>query len=119
LTLSYPDVVGTLPPPAYEQAQEQVAIEARALVDKAVAILSDQGISASGALYTGSPAESIMAALQPGDVIVLSSHARQGLARWVIGSTSTKLIRNGQAPVVVVTRESIERASTDATGSDA
>jgi len=48
--------------------------------------------------------------LQPGDVIVLSSHARSGLARWVIGSTSMKLIRNGQAPVVVVTRESIETA---------
>jgi nucleotide-binding universal stress UspA family protein len=105
----YPDVVGTLPPSAYETAQEHLTAEARDLVDKAVMALADLGVEATGEIYSGNPAESIISVLKPGDVIVLSSHARQGLARWVIGSTSMKLIRNGQAPVVVVTRESIER----------
>jgi nucleotide-binding universal stress UspA family protein len=114
LTGIYPGVVTPVPASAIDGAQEQMAEAAKSIVDQAVASLKQQGVEASGEVYSGPAADSIMAALQPGDVIVLSSHARQGLARWVIGSTSMKLIRNGQAPVVVVTRESIEQAALNA-----
>jgi nucleotide-binding universal stress UspA family protein len=106
----YPGMIGTVPPSAYENAQERMTADAKAVVDQAVAALKGNGVDARGEIYQGGAANSIISALQPGDVIVLSSHARSGLARWVIGSTSMKLIRNGQAPVVIVTRESIEAA---------
>jgi nucleotide-binding universal stress UspA family protein len=106
----YPGMVNTVPASAIDESHEQLTVAARAIVDQAVAFLKEDGVDASGEIYQGGAANSIMSALQPGDVIVLSSHARSGLARWVIGSTSMKLIRNGQAPVVVVTRESIETA---------
>lgn len=104
----YPGMVGTIPPSAFDLAQDRMAADANALVDKVVTALNASGVKATGEIYEGGAANSIISALQPGDVIVLSSHARSGLARWVIGSTSMKLIRNGQAPVVIVTRESIE-----------
>ncbi len=104
----YPGMVGTVPASAIDDSHDQLTVAARTIVDQAVAFLKNDGVDASGEIYQGGAANSIMSALQPGDVIVLSSHARSGLARWVIGSTSMKLIRNGQAPVVVVTRESIE-----------
>lgn len=107
----YPSVIGTLPPSAYENAQERMTEEAQVVVNQAVKSLKDEGVKATGEIYTGTAADSIMSVLQPGDVIVLSSHARQGLARWAIGSTSMKLIQNGQAPVVIVTRESIEQTA--------
>jgi nucleotide-binding universal stress UspA family protein len=108
MTPLYPGLVGTIPAPAIQDTHDQLAEAASATVDEAVALLKNDGVDASGEIYMGGAANSIMSALQPGDVIVLSSHARSGLARWVIGSTSMKLIRNGEAPVVVVTRESIE-----------
>jgi nucleotide-binding universal stress UspA family protein len=104
----YPGMIGTVPTSAFESAQERMTADAKAVVDQAVSALKGNGVEASGEIYQGGAANSIISALQPGDVIVLSSHARSGLARWVIGSTSMKLIRNGQAPVVIVTRESIE-----------
>jgi nucleotide-binding universal stress UspA family protein len=107
----YPGMVGTIPASAIDDSLEQLTAASKAIVEQAVTSLKRAGVDASGEVYQGGAANSIMAALQPGDVIVLSSHARSGLARWVIGSTSMKLIRNGQAPVVVVTRESIEVAN--------
>lgn len=105
----YPGMIGTIPPSAFEDATERMTAEAHETVQRAQRRLASDGVSASGEVYAGNAADSIKTALRPGDVIVLSSHARQGLARWVIGSTSLKLIRNGQAPVVVVTRDSIDR----------
>lgn len=106
----YPGAIGTIPPSALDGAFEEAVASANTLVDRAVDSLKSAGVEASGEVYSGNTANSIISTLQPGDVIVLSSHARQGFERWVIGSTSMKLIRNGQAPVVIVTRESIEHA---------
>lgn len=105
LMLTYP---GMIPTAAFDETQDQMVADAREIVHQAVAALKAGGVEATGQIFSGNPADSIMGPLRTGDVIVLSSHARQGLARWVIGSTSMKLIRNGQAPVVVVTRESID-----------
>jgi len=107
--ITYPGAIGTIPPSVFDGAFEQMVADANTLVQQIVASLREDGIEATGEVYSGPPATTILSELRPGDVIVLSSHARQGLARWAIGSTSMKLIRNGQAPVVVVTRESIER----------
>ncbi len=109
--ITYPGTMGTIPPSMFDGAFEQMVADANTLVQRIVTSLQEDGIEATGEVYSGPPANSIMSTLRPGDVIVLSSHARQGLARWAIGSTSMKLIRNGRAPVVVVTRESIERAT--------
>lgn len=111
LAMTYPAAAGTIPPMSYDQSYAQMAAAGHELIDRAVRRLSDQGVSAHGTVYTGSPGGAILDQLEPGDVVVLSSHQREGFARWVLGSTSMKLIRNGTAPVVVVTRESIERSS--------
>lgn len=110
ISSTFPGVLGTVPPVAFDNANERMMDDAKAVMDSALQTLRNDGVEAHGLIYTGTAADSIMSALEPGDVIVLSSHARQGLARWVIGSTSMKLIQNGQAPVVIVTRESIESA---------
>jgi nucleotide-binding universal stress UspA family protein len=119
LSMSYLAAAGTIPPVAVDSGYEQLVESGHALIEKAVERLKDRGVEAHGTVYTGSPAGTILATLEAGDVIVLSSHQRQGLARWVLGSTSMKLIQNGQAPVVIVTRESIERSSARPKAADA
>lgn len=108
LAMNFPAAAGTIPPMAVDAGYEQMAEAGTALVEQAVAQLTDQGIEAHGTVYAGSPAGTILDQLAAGDVVVLSSHQRQGMARWVLGSTSLKLIQSGAAPVVIVTRESIE-----------
>ncbi len=111
MMMTYPASAGTIPPLAVDANYRQITEAGQSLVDAAVQRLTDLGVKARGEVYFGSPGSTILDILQPGDVVVLSSHQRQGLARWVLGSTSMKLIRNGKAPVVIVTRESIERSS--------
>jgi nucleotide-binding universal stress UspA family protein len=111
LTMTYPGAAGTMPPLAIDGNYEQLAEAGQTLLDSAVERLHDLGVDAHGSIYSGAPASTILGTLQTGDIVVLSSHQRQGLARWALGSTATKLIQNGRAPVVIVTRESIELGS--------
>jgi nucleotide-binding universal stress UspA family protein len=43
-----------------------------------------------------------MAATQPGDIVVMTSHARSGFTRFLLGSVAEKLVRECQAPVLLV-----------------
>jgi nucleotide-binding universal stress UspA family protein len=110
-SMTYAAAAGSIPPLPVDVQYEQLAEAGETLVAKAIERLKDQGVDARGTVFTGSPTGVILDELESGDIVVLSSHQRQGLERWVLGSTSMKLIRNGQAPVVIVTRESIERSS--------
>ena len=78
------------------------------IIDDAVDQLESLGAKAVGDLFTGRPADALTDLLQAGDVLVLASHGRRGVPRWVLGSTAMKMIQNGSAPVVVVTREYLE-----------
>ncbi len=111
LAMTFPAAAGSIPAVSVDAHYEHLLEAGHALVDQAVQYLSDRGVDAHGTVYTGSPAGVILDQLQAGDIVVLSSHQREGLARWVIGSTSMKLVRNGTAPVVIVTRESIEQSN--------
>lgn len=86
---------------------------ARELVDKAVSQVQMLGANASGDVYTGRTGDILTELIEPGDVLVLASHGRKGIPRWVLGSTAMKLIQNGKAPVVVVTREFLEATPRD------
>ncbi|MEZ4498697.1 MAG: universal stress protein [Thermomicrobiales bacterium] len=85
----------------------------RELVNQAAERVRMLGAKAVGDLYTGRPSEALTEILHSGDVLVLASHGRKGLPRWVLGSTALKLIQNGSAPVVVVTREFLEAQSAE------
>jgi nucleotide-binding universal stress UspA family protein len=52
----------------------------------------------------GEPADIILKLSEAEDVeaVVMASHGRGGLGRWLLGSVATKLLRGSQAPVFVV-----------------
>ena len=52
----------------------------------------------------GSPAETIIdyAHQQPIDLIVMATHGRSGLKRWVYGSVADKVLRGANVPVLLV-----------------
>ncbi|MGD9713268.1 MAG: universal stress protein [Thermomicrobiales bacterium] len=106
---------GLQPLPAAYSEDVMAAREAagQAVVDQAVSQLEMLGARAAGELYTGRPAEALSDLLQAGDVLVLASHGRKGVPRWVLGSTAMKLIQSGSAPVVIVTREYLEVDTAD------
>jgi nucleotide-binding universal stress UspA family protein len=56
------------------------------------------------AVFTGDPADSIVdeIALRQVDVVVMSTHGRSGLGRWVYGSVADQIMRRANVPVLLV-----------------
>jgi nucleotide-binding universal stress UspA family protein len=50
----------------------------------------------------GNPAQEIFAALKPGDLLVMTTHARGGITRWLLGSIANQLVRDSPVPVLLV-----------------
>lgn len=53
-------------------------------------------------LHDRSPARALAELAQPDDVIVISTHGRTGITRFLIGSVAEKVVRLAHCPVLVV-----------------
>jgi nucleotide-binding universal stress UspA family protein len=67
-----------------------------------------QGLPAITEVLTGSVAEAVLSAAREhhADLIVMSSHGRGGLTRWVLGSAAQKIARHASIPVLILRDES-------------
>ena len=85
-----------------DQIWQEAQSQAQATVRDAVSQLKAEGIDASGAMLNGSPFFAISEATNPGDLLVMTSHGRGGVRRWLLGSVAEKLVREADAPVLLV-----------------
>ncbi len=74
--------------------------ELRAVYDLA----RQEGVEARPLLRTGDPAAKILeaAAGEKADLIVMTTHGRSGVGRWVLGSVAEKVLRQADRPVLVI-----------------
>ena len=93
----YPDSFGL-------QVSEIEAMEADARGETAAVARNcgERGIAAHASVHAGWPFEVITSEATAGDLIVMTSHGRSGVRRWLLGSVAEKLIRSGPAPVMLV-----------------
>jgi nucleotide-binding universal stress UspA family protein len=80
-------------------AAEHAAVQT---LDHAAARLEKSGVAVTWDVEVGEPFERITETAKAGDLIVLASHGRSGVSRWMLGSVAEKLIRLADAPVLVV-----------------
>jgi nucleotide-binding universal stress UspA family protein len=78
-----------------------------ALTSKAQAIVARAraaGVNASFLVWEGDPGDAIVAAAdaETADIIVVGSHGRSGVSRFLIGSVSDYVVRHAHCPVMVV-----------------
>jgi nucleotide-binding universal stress UspA family protein len=60
------------------------------------------GLEVTTSTAIGSPAAAILDELNAHDLVVMTSHGRGGVRRWLLGSVAERLIRAGEAPVLLV-----------------
>jgi nucleotide-binding universal stress UspA family protein len=67
-------------------------------------MLRDRGIAVRSEVLLGQPAEEIIdyAKDQDADLIVMCTHGRSGLGRWIFGSVTEKVLRGAKTPVLVI-----------------
>jgi nucleotide-binding universal stress UspA family protein len=79
-----------------------------AYLDRLAARIRESGLEASSQLLHGaSAAESIRAYAdeQKADLIVLTSHGRSGVSRFLLGSVAEKVARIAPCPVLIIGRD--------------
>ena len=64
--------------------------------------MREQRLPVATSVLMGPPATSIEEATHLGDVLVITSHERTGVMRWLLGSVAEKLTREDESPVILV-----------------
>jgi nucleotide-binding universal stress UspA family protein len=85
---------------------------AAADLDAIAAELREAGIAATTVVQAGSPANDLLDLLADGqyDLVVMSSHGRTGVKRWMLGSVAERLVEASHTPVLIV-RAAVPAAS--------
>jgi len=89
-------------PEVYDSITQTIEDDARASLDEIAARLKEEGVKVEISLLHGPAAQTIEEAAKPDDLIVMASHGRSGVKRWLIGSVAEKLVRTAPCPVVLV-----------------
>ncbi len=64
--------------------------------------LEELDLRVSTQVEVGMPATAIVESVREGDVIVMASHGRSGIARWYLGSVAEQVMRQSPVPVMIV-----------------
>ncbi len=95
---------------AIEQASfaallEAIASEEHDAADYLAAVsqrLASSGVVISTKVRGGPVVDEVLATLRPGDLLVMTTHGRTGLARWFLGSVAEAVIRRATTPVLLI-----------------
>lgn len=95
---------GGLPSGWHDEAQKKAEEFARDYLAKVSASLKKEGISAETALVSGRAADAILdyAREHQVDLIIMSTHGRSGVTRWVMGGVADRVVRHSLVPVLTV-----------------
>ena len=93
---------GAIPVPRGRAVEERThrATTAQAVVQRARAA----GAEATFILWEGDPGDGIVAAAEAeaADIVVVGTHGRSGVGRYLLGSVSDEVVRRAPCPVLVV-----------------
>lgn len=101
------DVVGVATAPSYQALLEEVMMRARAYLDKVGEKLRSKGYRTQAIVQFSEPATLIVECADrlAVDSIVMSTHGRSGISRWLFGSVTSRVLTLASCPVLVVPSE--------------
>jgi nucleotide-binding universal stress UspA family protein len=87
---------------AYARSEEAVLRHTKAYLTERAQQLRNRDVSATAEVLIGHPAVTLLEAIGPDDLVVMTTHGRGGVRRWMLGSVADKLVREAAAPVLLV-----------------
>jgi nucleotide-binding universal stress UspA family protein len=91
-----------VPPDVYNEAISTLEQRAMSSAEEVVARLRERKIEAEVRVLVGPAAAALLTETGPADLVVLTSHGRSGITRWLLGSVAEKLVRLSEAAVALV-----------------
>ena len=101
------DLVGGTAAPYYRITLEEVMAQAKTYLQKTSESLQGEGFQVKYIVKYGEPASVIVDTADQLHVeaIVISTHGRSGISRWIFGSVTSKVLSMAECPVLVVPSE--------------
>jgi nucleotide-binding universal stress UspA family protein len=93
---------GYVPPSAWEQINRAQRKMSQKKLDAVVARARAAGVRARGLLLEGQPSEQILRAARRAALLVIGTHGRTGVARFILGSVAGRVVAGARCPVVTV-----------------
>ena len=93
---------GYIPPTTWDDISRGQRKTAQKKLDAVVARARAAGVRARGLLLEGQPAERILRAAKGAGLLVIGTHGRTGLARFILGSVASRVVAGARCPVVTV-----------------
>ncbi|HYM82741.1 MAG TPA: universal stress protein [Candidatus Dormibacteraeota bacterium] len=103
-----------LPGGRFGQRVDQVRSQREQVAQELVEQGRRMGVAVSFLIWEGDPGESIIEAArsEAADLIIVGSHGRGAVGRFLIGSVSDHVVRNASCPVLVVRAKSEDGSRT-------
>lgn len=95
-------------PPAYAYDPDAAELlaglknEAHWALTQAEQLLTHQGVTVSSDLLFGPVGQSLQASIEPGDVVVMTTHGIGGAQRSRLGSVAARMVANVTTPLVIM-----------------
>jgi nucleotide-binding universal stress UspA family protein len=87
---------------ALVQIMEDERAATRDYLERIGGEIGGRGVAVTTEARHGAAAREIVAAAEEGDVVVMATHGRGGLARWFLGSVAEEVVRRSPVPVLLV-----------------
>ena len=87
---------------ACARQQAELAREAKAYLARQSRQYQSPDCAVTSEVRIGDPVEELLAVIQVTDLTVLATHARGGIARWLMGSVAEEIGRRSSGPVLLV-----------------
>ncbi|MFN8661558.1 MAG: universal stress protein [Thermomicrobiales bacterium] len=86
---------------ALSQEMEHEKSAATSYLEVMAAPLRDEGLNVTTEVRSGTAARELLKLSTPNDLIVVSSHGRHGLERFLLGSVAEEVARKAPGPVLI------------------
>jgi universal stress protein A len=95
---------GTIPPNTWEQIEKSVRASAQKRLKALLARAQKRGVRATALLLEGAPHDAIVRAAKSkrADLVVLGTHGRTGLTKFLLGSVASRVVATAPCPVLSV-----------------
>jgi nucleotide-binding universal stress UspA family protein len=90
-----------------EPLRSKLEQEGDAAIQRIEELVTEAGLDVTGEKRDGSPHEEILAAARESeaDLVVMGTHGRTGLDRYLLGSVTERVVRSADVPVLTVSME--------------
>lgn len=98
------DTSYSLSEPEQEQLYSQAVQNTQSYLEQVAGRMKEQGLNVMSEVLTGPVAESIAEYTRQNevDLMIIATHGRSGVSRWVWGSIADKILRSACVPVLMI-----------------